>query len=270
MRTNKMKLVYLCLILYSIVALYPFIWSLLGSFHSRADVISNNVVFGQYILDNFKQILTTEPLFLKWVFNSLAIGVVGTLICVSLNTMAGYAISRIEFPGSSFFLSVVLTVLVIPGQSLMIPNYMIIKNMHLLNTYASLIIPGAVSATYIYMMSQFFKDFPTEVEEAAVMDGLNRIQIFRRIAVPMARPAIMAQVLFIFIGFWNSFQNALLYIQDESKYTLQLGLQSFQSANVAQWNLILAGAMISIIPVLILYIIGNKYFMEGVTFGGTK
>lgn len=267
---HKRRLVYICLIGYSIVALYPFIWSLLGSFHSRIDVISGNIIFGQYTLDNFKEILLTDPLFVRWILNSVMIAIVGTTICVTLNTMAGYAISRIKFKGSALFLSIVLTVLVIPGQTLMIPNYLIIKNMGLLNTYTSLILPGAVSATYIYMMSQFFKDFPVEVEEAAVVDGLNRVQIFRRIAVPMARPAIMAQTLFIFISFWNSFQNALLYIQDESKYTLQLGLQSFQSANVSQWQLILAGAMISIIPVLIIYIVGNKYFMEGVTFGGTK
>ncbi len=272
MTTSKTKstLIYTALVMYALITIFPFFWALLASLHSRADIATGDILFGGYTLTNYISVIKDDPLFLRWIFNTLLIAIVGTTLSVLFNTMAGYAISRIRFKYNSLFLSIVLIVMVIPGQVLMIPNYLLINQMGLLNSYASLIIPSMVSATYIFMMSQFYISFPTEVEEAAYIDGLNRVQIFFKIAMPLAKPAIATQTLFIFIGFWNSFQNALLYIQSPEKYTLQLGLQSFQSANDTQWNLIMAGAMISVVPIVIMYLVLNKYFTEGAKFGGSK
>ncbi len=270
MSNTKKMLIYSVLITYAIITIFPFLWALLASFHSRADIATGNILFSPYTFSNYVKVITDDPLFVRWIINTLLIALVGTTLNVLFNTMAGYAISRIRFKYNSLFLSIVLIVLVIPGQVLMIPNYLLINKFGLLNTYASLIIPSLVSATYIFMMSQFFISFPTEVEEAAYIDGLNRVQIFFKIAMPLAKPAIATQALFIFISFWNSFQSALLYIQTPEKYTLQLGLQSFQSANDSQWNLIMAGAMISVIPIIIMYLLLNKYFMDGAKFGGSK
>ena len=270
MSRNKSLFIYSILITYAIVTIFPFLWALLASLHSRSDIASGDILFSSYTLSNYIKVITDDPLFVRWIINTLLIAIVGTVLNVLFNTMAGYSISRINFRGNRLFLSFILIVLVIPGQVLMIPNYLIIKEMGLLNTYTSLILPATVSATYIYMMSQFFINFPTEVEEAAYIDGLNRVQIFFKIAMPLAKPAIATQALFIFIGFWNSFQGALLYIQSPEKYTLQLGLQSFQNANDSQWNMIMAGAMIATVPIVILYLSLNKYFMEGAKFGGGK
>ncbi len=268
-RTKKL-FIYSLLITYAIITVFPFLWAFLASFHSRADIATGNIITTAYTLDNYKTVLTDNPLFVKWIINTLVIAVIGTTLNVLFNTMAGYALSRISFKLNNLFLTIILIVMVIPGQVLMIPNYILITKFGLLNTYASLIIPSLVSATYIYMMSQFYISFPTEVEEAAYMDGLSRVQIFFKIALPLAKPAIATQALFIFISFWNSFQNALLYIQSPDKYTLQLGLQSFQSANDTQWNLIMSGAMISVVPIVIMYIALNKYFTQGAKFGGSK
>lgn len=268
-RTKKL-FIYSILITYALITIFPFLWALLASFHSRADIASGNILFTPYTVSNYIKVITDNPLFTKWIFNTLLIALVGTGLNVLFNTMAGYAISRIRFKYNNAFLALIMIVLVIPGQVLMIPNYLLITKFGLLNTYASLIIPSLVSATYIFMMSQFFISFPTEVEEAAYIDGLNRVQIFFKIAMPLAKPAIATQALFIFIGFWNSFQSALLYIQSPEKYTLQLGLQSFQSSNDSQWNLIMSGAIISVVPIVIMYLLLNKYFMEGAKFGGSK
>lgn len=270
MSNTKKMLIYGVLITYALITIFPFTWAFLASFHSRADIATGDILFTPYSLDNYIKVVTDSPLFIRWIINTLVIALIGTGLNVLFNTMAGYAISRIKFKYNQAFLSLILAVLVIPGQVLMIPNYILIAQFGLLNTYASLIVPGLVSATYIFMMSQFFINFPTEVEEAAYIDGLNRVQIFFKIAMPLAKPAIATQALFLFIGFWNSFQGALLYIQSPEKYTLQLGLQQFQSANDSQWNLIMAGAMISVIPIVIMYLLLNKYFMDGAKFGGSK
>ncbi len=270
--SNSFKVfLYGILIIYAIITLYPFVFSIMASFHTRADVVGGNVMnFNGLTIGNYIEIFIDQTYFLRWIFNSFLVATIGTIINVFFNSMAGYAISRIKFSGSKWFLWLILIVIVVPGQVLLIPNYLIMKNFGLLNTYAALILPAAVNATYIYMMSQYFKNFSKEVEEAAYLDGLGKISIFFKIALPMSLPMVATQALFIFQSFWNSFQQPLLYMQDESMYTLPLGLQSFQTQFASQWNIIMAGSIISIIPMLILYIILNKYFMEGTTINGEK
>ncbi len=264
-------ILYGLLVTYALVTLYPFVWSLMASLHSRADIVTGNVISLDGItLDNYLTIFTDGGSFPRWIFNSFFVAIIGTMINVVLNSMAGYAISRIKFKQSKYFLWLILAVIVVPGQVLLIPNYLIMKNMGLLDTYGALILPACVNATYIFMMSQFFKNFATEIEEAAYMDGLGKTAIFFRISMPMAKPMIATQALFIFQGFWNSFQQPLLYMQSESMYTLPLGLQSFQTQFASQWNLIMAGSILSILPMVLLYILLNKYFMEPSAVGGEK
>lgn len=263
-------IMYSLLIIYAIVTLYPFAWSLMASFHTRADIVGGNVLsFDNLTFDNYK-IIAGNGTFPRWILNSFFVAIVGTFLNVIFNSMAGYAISRINFKGASAFLWLVLVVLVIPGQVLLIPNYIIMKTFGLLDSYSALILPAAVNATYIFMMSQFFKNFSKDVEEAAYIDGLSRTMIFFKITMPMAKPYVATQALFIFQGFWNEFQKPLLYMQSENMYTLPVGLQSFQTQFASQWNLIMAGSIVSILPMIILYIVLNKYFMEGNNVGGEK
>ncbi len=272
-KTKKSTIIILygLLISYALVTLYPFVWSFMASLHSRSDIVTGNVLtFEGITLDNYRTIMTTSGNFPRWIFNSFFVAIIGTILNVILNSMAGYAISRIKFKEGKYFLWLILVIIVVPGQVLLIPNYLIMKNMGLLNTYGALILPASVNATYIFMMSQFFKNFATEIEEAAYMDGLGKTAIFFRISLPIAKPMIATQALFIFQGFWNSFQQPLLYMQSESMYTLPLGLQSFQSQFASQWNLIMAGSILSILPMILLYIILNKYFMEPNAVGGEK
>lgn len=265
-------LLYCVLILYGLVTLYPFLWAVLAAFKPYAEIVSGglNLLPEKPTLDNFAYIFTRDPLFPKWVMNTFIVATTGTILNVIFNTMAGYSLARLRFAGRNYWFLLILAVMMVPGQILLIPNYLIMKSLGLLDSYSALILPGAVNFAYIFMMRQFFINFPKEIEEAAQVDGLNRFQTFWKIVFPMARPAVATQAIFIFLGFWNEFMKPLLYITSPEKYTLTLGLQSFQSQNATQWNYIMAASVVSIIPIIILYILLNRYFMQGLRIGGDK
>ena len=155
---------------------------------------------------------------------------------------------------------------------MLIPNYLIISSLGLINSYTAVILPAAVNATYIIMMRQFFVNFPKSVEEAAKIDGLGRFGVFFRIAMPLAKPAIATQATFIFLGFWNNFLSPKLYLKDPAKYTLTVGIQASMSqyGGITQWDQVMAASIISLVPILIIYIVLNKYFMQSVRMDGEK
>ncbi|WP_042351118.1 carbohydrate ABC transporter permease [Bacillus massiliigorillae] len=265
-------ILYAILIIYALVTLYPFLWAVMASFKPYKEIVAGglNILPQEGTLDNFKYIFTKDPLFVKWIFNSFIIAGIGTIVNIIINTMSGYALARLRFPGRNYVFLLILAVMMVPAQILLIPNYLIMKSLGLLDSYSALILPGAINFAYIFMMRQFFINFPKEVEEAAQVDGLSRTQTFFKIVFPMARPSIATQGVFVFLGFWNEFLKPLLYISSPEKYTLTLGLQTFQSQNLTQWNYIMAASVVSIIPIIILYIMLNKYFMQGFRIGGDK
>ncbi len=264
--------VYAILIIYALITLYPFVWGLSASFKPYNEIVGGglSLLSENFSLDNYSYIFGMGSDFTKWFGNSLFIAVVGTALNLLFNSMAGYALARLSFPGKKQMFYIILAVMMVPGQILIIPNYLIIKQLGMLNSFSAVIIPGAINATYIFMMRQFFLNFPKEVEEAASLDGLTRVQIFFKIVLPMAKPALATQAIFIFMGFWNEFMKPMLYLNDPSKYTLTLGLQQFQTQYVAQWHYIMAASIITIAPILVMYAVFNKYFMEGVRIGGDK
>lgn len=265
-------ILYIILGIYAVITLYPFLWAFFASFKEYAEIVGGglHIIPRSPTIDNFVHILTRDANFPRWVFNSLYIGFVTTILNIIFNSMAGYALARLSFPGRKPLFMLVLAVIMVPGQILLIPNFLIMRDLNILNTHWSLILPAAINFTYIFMMRQFFLNFPKDIEEAAAIDGLSRLQIFFRIVFPMARAAIATQGIFIFLAQWNEFLRPLLYLADPSLFTLTLGLQTFQDRYATQWNLIMAGSVISLIPILLLYIALNKYFMQGFRVGGDK
>ncbi|MBP1938111.1 multiple sugar transport system permease protein [Paenibacillus sediminis] len=247
-------------------------WGLATSFKPLDEIVSRASYFipDHFTLDNYKYVLTREPLFLRWMFNSVFVAVAVTLLNLLFNSMAGYALARIEFFGNKFWFYLILVVLMIPGQVTLIPSYLIIKSFGWLNEYQGLIVPGMANATFIFMMRQFFLSFPRELEEAAEMDGLRRFGIFFRIVMPLAKPALAAQVIFIFMGSWNDFLKPLVILSDKSMFTLPIGLNSFKGQYISYWNYIMAASMVFTLPALLIYSFFNKYFIKGITFTGTK
>ncbi|HCO29489.1 MAG TPA: ABC transporter permease, partial [Lachnospiraceae bacterium] len=238
---------YLILILAAVATVYPFLWMVSASFKPLKEIVGGNLslISDNMSLDNYKYIMGRSSLFPKWFLNSFIIATIGTIVNVFVNTMAGYSLSRLSFPGRDKIYHLLLALMMVPAQVLLIPNYLILQRLGLLDTYSALILPAAANIGNIFLMRQFFMNFPKEVEEAASIDGLGRYSRFFRICMPLARPTIATQAIFVFMGFWNEFTKPMLYIKTQSKYTLTLGLQSFQSQNAGtMWHQVMAAACI--------------------------
>lgn len=265
-------LLYFSLVLYSIITFIPFAWALSASFKSLQEISSGviNFIPHHFTLDNYKKIFIQEPLFGRWLLNSIFVATCATSFNLLFNSMAGYALARIKFVGNRFCFLLILAVLMIPGQITLIPSYLILKALGWLNSYQGLIIPNLVNATFIFMMRQFFVSFPKELEEAAALDGLSRWETFISIVLPLAKPALAAQAIFIFMGNWNNFLTPLIILSDPEMFTLPLGLNTFKGQYITYWNYIMAASMVLTLPALAIYAFFNRYFIQGVTFTGGK
>ncbi|MEH2013707.1 carbohydrate ABC transporter permease [Nostoc sp.] len=265
-------LLYVLLTLYAIVTLIPFLWALSASFKPLTEIVSGepNFLPKNFTLDNYRQIFLQEPLFWRWLFNSVVIAVSVTLLNLLLNSMAGYALARLHFMGKRFWFFLILAVLAVPAQITLIPTFLILKAIGWLNSYQGMIVPSMVNATFIFMMRQFFVNFPKELEEAAQLDGLNTFGIFRHIVLPLAKPALAAQAVFVFMGSWNNFLLPIVILFDPEMFTLPLGLNTFKGQYISYWNYIMAASMVFTLPALGIYAFFNRYFIQSVTFTGGK
>ncbi|MGL4972228.1 MAG: carbohydrate ABC transporter permease [Culicoidibacterales bacterium] len=256
-------IIYTLLITYCLITLIPFIWTILTSLKPQAEIAAGNTILPNAItLDAYKTIFESKlPL---WVMNSTFVAFIVMIVNLIFNTMAGYSLARINFKGREGIFALLMALIMVPSQVTMIPTYIIVSKLGLINTHAALILTSAVNISYIFLMRQFFVNFPKDIEEAASVDGLNKIQTFFKIVLPTAKPALATQAIFIFIGVWNEFMKPLLYISSQDKYMLTQGLnalaKSFQ--NVTAWNVIMAGALVSIVPIFIAYLFLNKYFIN--------
>jgi multiple sugar transport system permease protein len=265
-------LLYILLTFYAVITLIPFLWALSASFKPLSEIVSGEPNFfpKSFTLDNYKQIFFQEPLFLRWLFNSVFIAITVTLLNLLFNSMAGYALARLQFRGKRFWFFLILAVLAVPAQITLIPTFLILKALGWLNSYQGMIVPSMVNATFIFMMRQFFVNFPKELEEAAQLDGLNTWGIFRHIVLPLAKPALAAQAVFVFMGSWNNFLLPIVILFDPEMFTLPLGLNTFKGQFISYWNYIMAASMVFTLPALAIYAFFNRYFIESVTFTGGK
>ncbi|QYX31365.1 carbohydrate ABC transporter permease [Sphaerospermopsis torques-reginae] len=265
-------LLYLLLITYGFITIIPFLWALSASFKPLSEIISGELNFipHNFTFKNYQQIFLQEPLFWRWLFNSVIIAVSVTFFNLILNSMAGYALSRLRFVGKRFWLFLIIAVIAVPTQITLIPTFLILKTLGWLNSYQGMIVPTMVNATFIFMMRQFFVNFPQELEEAAQLDGLSTWEIFRDIVLPLAKPALAAQAVFVFMGSWNNFILPLVILFDPEMFTLPLGLNSFKGQYISYWNYIMAASMVFTLPALGIYAFFNRYFIQGVTFTGGK
>uniref|UniRef100_A0A832H3C7 Carbohydrate ABC transporter permease n=1 Tax=Oscillatoriales cyanobacterium SpSt-402 TaxID=2282168 RepID=A0A832H3C7_9CYAN len=263
---------YLLLIGYAVITVVPFVWALSASFKPLAEIAAGGINFipQDFTTDNYRTIFVQEPLFGRWLFNSAIAAVLVTLLNLFFNSMAGYALARIQFPGNQLWFFIILAALMIPGQITLLPKFLILKSVGWLNTYQGLVLPAAINATFIFMMRQFFLNFPKELEEAAALDGLGRFETFFRIVLPLAKPALAAQTIFVFMGSWNEFLLPLVIMSDPEMFTLPLGLNAFKGQYISYWNYIMAASIIFTLPALAIYAFFNRYFIQGVTFTGGK
>ena len=265
-------LLYVGLGLYALLTLIPFLWALSASFKPLSEIAAGGANFfpRQFTLDNYRQIFLQEPLFLRWFFNSVVIAVSVTVFNLLFNSMTGYALARLRFRGRRFWFFLILAVLAIPVQVTLIPTFLILKAFGWLNSYQGMIAPSMVNATFIFMMRQFFLNFPKELEEAAALDGLNQFKIFWHIVLPLAKPALAAQAIFVFMSSWNNFLMPVVVLFDPEMFTLPLGLNTFKGEYISYWNYIMAASIVFTLPALGIYAFFNRYFIENVRLTGSK
>lgn len=267
---------YTVLILIGAVLFAPFVLAALGSFKTGAEIIAYPPQFlpNEWLTENWVRVWNTDfgqgATFPRWLFNtaflSVAIAVAEVIAC----SMAAYAFARLRFPGRDAVFNFMLATMMIPGAVTLIPAFVLMSKLQLLNSYWSLLLPGIVSAGAIFMLTQFLKSIPRDLEEAAIIDGASQFQIYKDVVLPLARPALLTVFILQFQAMWNNFLTPLLYLSSPRMWVLNVALASFRQQYQAQYNLVLVGAMFNAIPVLILFFLFSKYYIEGVAYAGVK
>jgi multiple sugar transport system permease protein len=262
-------------VLYGVITLFlfvPFAMTVLSSFKTSAEVIAFPPTFLPSVWhpENYLRVFTETQNFPRQIFNGFFV----TLIIVALNlffdALVGYAFARLEFPFKNVLFALMIGTMVIPGFVFFVPRFIMLQHAGLINTYGALPVLYFVQPAYILLMTQFFKSIPKELEEAAIMDGLGWFGIFWKIVMPLARPALLATGILTFAGMWNNFLDWLVYMQTSNMFNIQLGLATFRSVYQNQWDLIMAGSVIAILPILIVYVAGQRYFVRGIATTGLK
>jgi len=259
-----------CLLIYLIWVL-PFLWMLSSSFKLNKDVFGFPI---QWIpknprWQNYVDIWTQIPL-LTFVKNTVKITVVVTLLQLFTSSFAAYAFAKMQFKGkNALFLGYIATIAV-PWQAYMVPQFMMMRSWHLNNTHLAIIFLQAFSAFGVFMMKQFYEGVPTELCEAARIDGLSEYGIYARIMLPLSLPAVSTLVIFTFVNTWNDFLGPLIYLTKTELKTIQIGLRMFISQYSAEYGLIMAASVVALIPVLIVFLSLQKYFVQGVASSGLK
>ncbi len=208
--------------------------------------------------------------FIRWLVNITVLSVVFASLQLVFCAMAAYALARLRFPGRNFIFGFMLLSMMIPGTVTLIPAYVLITKLGWANTAYSLILPSLTSAFGIFMLTQFLKTIPRELEEAAFIDGASYFQIFKDIVLPLARPALLTLFILQFQSMWNNFMTPLLYLNTADMWVLNVALSTFQQQYKAQWNITLVGAMINAFPILLMFFFFSKYYIEGVGRSGLK
>lgn len=264
-------ILYAVLIFISLLMLVPFAWMLSSSLKLDKDVF---IVPIQWIpenpqWENYIKIWTKIPL-AKFVVNTAKLTVIVTLLQLFTSSFAAYAFAKLNFRyKNALFLAYVATIAV-PWQVYMVPQFMMMRSFGLNDTHLAIICLQAFSAFGVFMMRQFYQGIPDELCEAARIDGMSEYQIYGKIMLPLAKPALSTLTIFTFVNTWNDFLGPLIYLKTESKKTLQIGLRMFIGQNSSEYGLIMAASVLSLIPVLVVFLALQKYFVEGIAATGVK
>ena len=250
----------------SIIMVLPFVWMVLTSFMTNSEInrIPPTILPHHLYTGGYSSVLASSD-FPYWFLNSLIVSGTAVLAQLVLCSMAGYAFARIQFRGSTVMLILLLATALIPFQLTVIPTFLIFHKLGLINTLGALIVPQLTSALGIYLMYSFFQSFPRELEEAGRIDGCSRIQVFWKIVLPLARPALAALGIITFIYAWNDLFWPLIAITSSHTFTVQVGLTTFQGEHETQWPSVMAGTVLTTAPVLLVFLVGQRRFVQAIT-----
>lgn len=255
----------------SLVFAIPLIWLVLSSVMSDAEINRfppalwpSGIDLGgyRYVLGN--------AMFPRWFANSLIVSVVAVASNLLFGALGGYAFARMRFAGSRLLMGLMLATMAIPFQLTMVPTFLVMKRLGLIDTLGALIVPSLVTPFAVFLLRQFFLSLPRELEEAAWMDGCSRLRVLFLIVLPMSRPALSTVAVLTFLTTWNDLTWPLIAINHDTQYTLQLGLTTFQGQHHTKWAAVMAGNVITVLPVLIAFLVAQKSFIQSITSSGLK
>lgn len=259
------------LILGALFMLIPLIWTLSTSLKAPGTEFALPVrwIPETFHFENYAEVMQRVPL-ARWFFNSLVVALAATVGQMITGAMAGYAFARLKFKGRDPLFLLYLGTMMIPPQVTIIPLFIIVRAFGWYDSYWGLIVPGLFGAFSVFIMRQFFLTVPDELEDAAKLDGANHWQIFWRVMLPLSGPSLATLGTFTFMAFWNSFLYPLIITSSQEMRTLTVGLSVFRNTFTTEWTLLTAGLIISVIPVIIAFLIGQRYFIRGITMTGLK
>lgn len=265
----KKLVLYIILIAIAVTMLVPFFWMVSTSLKSRIDVFDYPP---QWIprppkWENYRTAWKALP-FGRYFANTIVVAVSVMFLQLLTSSLAAYAFARLNFPGRDRLFLCYLGTMMIPGQVLMIPRFIIIKYLGWVDSYTGLILPQAFTVFGTFLLRQFFMTIPRELEDAAKIDGCSHFRIYLRIILPLSKPALATLGIFAFMTQWNDFLWPLIVIDSREMYTLTTGLSFFQGLYLTRWTLLMAGAVIVLIPIIVVYVLGQKYFVKGITLSG--
>ncbi|WP_059051318.1 carbohydrate ABC transporter permease [Paenibacillus senegalimassiliensis] len=269
----KQTLAYIALIAISVMFLIPFIWMVRSSLMNLGQIFVMPPVWipSPVQWDNFTRALTILP-FDRFFLNTLIIVFFSVLGTVISSSVAAFGFSRISWKGRNTVFAILLSAMMLPGAVTLIPTFLGWRSLGFYDTYMPLILPAFFGGGIfnIFLLRQFYMTIPRDFDEAAVVDGAGYFQIYSRIILPLSRSAVIVVSLFTFLNAWNDFFGPLIYLKSSEKFTLALGLQMFQGAYTSQWDLLMAASAAVVLPCVVVFLIGQKYFLEGITLTGLK
>jgi multiple sugar transport system permease protein len=265
-------LLYAVLVLIALFFVLPLLWMVSTALKFESAVFTDKGFIPEApTLENFARILTATgdtPVF-RWMLNSFIVATAGTILTVVLTSLSAYAFARIDFPGRGILFGLLITTLLLPGVMFLVPQFILVDILGLLNTYPGMILPGLAGVFGVFFMRQFFMGIPIELEEAAYVDGANRLRTFLSVVLPLALPALATLAVISFLAYWNDYLWPLIICQGDG-CTLPPGLRNFQGSYTAAFGLLMAGATLAAIPVLVIYVFAQRWIVQSVTSSGVK
>lgn len=262
---------WLILIVTSVIALFPMYWLFVNAL---TPITSNPpltpILWPAWSLDNFRRLLEGNVYYLNWMFNSLIIALAVTLWHVIFDSMAGYAFAKRRFPGREIMFWLMLSTLMIPIHVTIVPLFIVTNQLRLIDTLLAVILPGTANAFGIFLMRQYIQTLPSELEEAARMDGAGEWQVFWNVILPLSRPALAALAIFTFVRHWNDFLWPLIALTRPQNYTLTVGVANLQGEFATDYGVIFAGAALAALPMIVFFFAFQRQFLEGVRMGAVK
>lgn len=265
-------IVWAALIITTIISLWPLYWLLVTALTPTVFAVKTppDLFPAHASFENIRRLLVEAPQYWLWGFNSLVVSLTITAFHVVFDTMAGYAFAKKRFPGRNVLFWLILSTLMVPAYVTIIPMYLVTRNLHLLNTLWAVILPGTADVFGIFLMRQYIQTLPSELEDAARVDGCGELGVFLRIVLPLSKPAVGALAIFTFVRHWNDFFWPLLVLISSNKYTLTVGVAGLQGEFNTDYGVVFAGAALAALPMIIFFLAFQRYFLEGVRMGALK